>query len=622
MTQSKQTSDKQYDIFLSHNSEDKDAVSYLAGKLREAHYNPFLDTWHIIPGEPWQEAIEDALAQSRTCAVFLGGSKISPWQNEEMRSVLDRRTRDNHLRVIPVLLPGASDPEEGQMPPFLSRLALVDFRSGIDDSEGLRRLISGIEGLPPEPIGQPKPPGGLLDEVSPFSNDTFFMTVRRFLYLVRLRAVSPRILAAIITAIAIILAAYLLRPDTSPETANINCHRIADVPQDKTTFAIGYEMDTDENEKEWAQQITSALYQKFSHVDAVQGFFYGDSETAKECKADLDYWIEVDVKHSDTILVSANISEGTGAFRSKSTPESILVDPESPSIESQILVRQDKLFSDVLNEFQLQLSEDILHKINNTPTIHGEALSLNNSAYRRLLQFSNSSSEDGLSPEEVLSTAEKMLRDAIKLDARYADAHHNLGTIFYFREDFENAKNQYELALALLPNNPSYLYSLASVLELLDENQAAIQAFQRSWELDPLRDGISITLNNLGFTYLKIGELDNALAVLQEALDLEPNSGISHILYKNMGRVRLGQDQPEQAVLELTQALELANGPYPEASYYLAKAYQQLDQVEDACQVITALLTPITPGVSPEEVDEYTDKIKGLEGELNCLALD
>src|SRR5262245_63879511 len=81
-----------YDVFLSHASADKPAVEHLARKLREEGLEPFLDKWHLVPGEPWQEALEDALAQSRTCAVFLGKA-LGPWQNEEMRSALDEQVR-------------------------------------------------------------------------------------------------------------------------------------------------------------------------------------------------------------------------------------------------------------------------------------------------------------------------------------------------------------------------------------------------------------------------------------------------------------------------------------------------------------------------------------------------
>ncbi len=82
-----------YDVFLSHASADKPTVEVLARRLHEDGIEPFLDKWHLIPGEPWQEALEDALESSRTCAVFVG-AKLGPWQNEEMRAALDERVRD------------------------------------------------------------------------------------------------------------------------------------------------------------------------------------------------------------------------------------------------------------------------------------------------------------------------------------------------------------------------------------------------------------------------------------------------------------------------------------------------------------------------------------------------
>ncbi len=75
-----QPANPQYDVFLSHNSADKDAVIVLARRLRdEMGLMPFLDKWHLVPGQPWQEALESALDHSRTCAVFLGPNGIGPW---------------------------------------------------------------------------------------------------------------------------------------------------------------------------------------------------------------------------------------------------------------------------------------------------------------------------------------------------------------------------------------------------------------------------------------------------------------------------------------------------------------------------------------------------------------
>lgn len=141
-----------YDVFLCHSSADKQIVEALAQKLLSVNINPFLDIWNLVPGDPWQEGLEDALDQSRTCAVFIGPKGIAPWQNEEMRSALEDRVH-NRLRVIPVLLPGARESQVKKLPRFLRRLGWVDFRAGLGDDEAFHRLVSGIQGVPPRPGG-------------------------------------------------------------------------------------------------------------------------------------------------------------------------------------------------------------------------------------------------------------------------------------------------------------------------------------------------------------------------------------------------------------------------------------------------------------------------------------
>ncbi|HSS52488.1 MAG TPA: TIR domain-containing protein [Thermoanaerobaculia bacterium] len=138
-----------YDVFLSHSTADKPAVEKLAHKLRELGIKPFFDKWELIPGEPSQEALEKALDESRTCAVFLGTGVLGPWQTEEMRCALDEWVGNKAFRVIPVLLPGAPDPKERKMPRFLRRPTWVSFRAGLDDQEAFHALVSGIQGKPP-----------------------------------------------------------------------------------------------------------------------------------------------------------------------------------------------------------------------------------------------------------------------------------------------------------------------------------------------------------------------------------------------------------------------------------------------------------------------------------------
>ncbi|HEX4497160.1 MAG TPA: TIR domain-containing protein [Thermoanaerobaculia bacterium] len=140
-----------YDVFLSHATADKPVVEELARLLKKAGFEPWLDKWNLIPGEPWQEAIEKALEECATCAVFLGPSGTGPWQNEEMRAAIDRRVADRSrtFRVIPVLLPRSERGEPSRLPAFLRATTWVEFRDTLDDDKALHRLVSGIRGLPP-----------------------------------------------------------------------------------------------------------------------------------------------------------------------------------------------------------------------------------------------------------------------------------------------------------------------------------------------------------------------------------------------------------------------------------------------------------------------------------------
>src|SRR5512142_1454905 len=147
------TTSFKYHVFLSHNSADKPAVEELAVRLRREGIEPWLDKWNLIPGDPCQPAMERALTDCATCAVFIGPGGLGPWQNEEMRAAIDRRVgeRGDQFRVIPVLLPGTERPERGKLPLFLTTTTWVEFRRALDDEEAFRRLVCGIRGEEPGP---------------------------------------------------------------------------------------------------------------------------------------------------------------------------------------------------------------------------------------------------------------------------------------------------------------------------------------------------------------------------------------------------------------------------------------------------------------------------------------
>ncbi len=137
--------ESRYHVFLSHNHADQPAVADLARRLVEAGLHPWFAATHLIPGEPWQEAMEAALAASETVAVFVGPQGTGPWHNEEMRVAIEDAVHTG-TRVIPVLLPGA-DPD--RISPFLKRRTWVDFRADLGDEAAFQLLIAGIRGETP-----------------------------------------------------------------------------------------------------------------------------------------------------------------------------------------------------------------------------------------------------------------------------------------------------------------------------------------------------------------------------------------------------------------------------------------------------------------------------------------
>jgi formylglycine-generating enzyme required for sulfatase activity len=129
---------KSYAVFLSYNGEDRAAVEEIAVYLTDkASLHPWFDQWALIPGEPWVRNLERGLANSSSCAVFVGKSGQEPWQTPEVEAALCEQMRDPGFRVIPVLLPDA--PQQPKLPIFLAGNTWVDMRAGLDDDQALWR---------------------------------------------------------------------------------------------------------------------------------------------------------------------------------------------------------------------------------------------------------------------------------------------------------------------------------------------------------------------------------------------------------------------------------------------------------------------------------------------------
>jgi small GTP-binding protein len=130
-----------FDIFLCHNSNDKDQAKKIGEHLKEQGLLPWLDEWELRPGLPWQRLLEQQISQIKSAAVFVGKDGVGPWQHMELEAFL-REFVDRGCPVIPVLL--SNVPQEPELPIFLKNMTWVDFRKPTPDP--MKQLIWGITG--------------------------------------------------------------------------------------------------------------------------------------------------------------------------------------------------------------------------------------------------------------------------------------------------------------------------------------------------------------------------------------------------------------------------------------------------------------------------------------------
>ena len=132
-----------FDVFLAHNSTEKQFVRDLAEKLRHYALNPWLDEEQVPPGRWFQEVIEQAIPRIKSAAIVCGARGVGRWQALELRTFVSRCV-DEDIPVIPVLAPGVSELPAAFV--FLRELNWVRFEQS-RQPRALSRLVSGITGL-------------------------------------------------------------------------------------------------------------------------------------------------------------------------------------------------------------------------------------------------------------------------------------------------------------------------------------------------------------------------------------------------------------------------------------------------------------------------------------------
>lgn len=129
--------------FFSYSRDDSEFVLRLAGDLKAARASVWMDQLDIVPGQRWDRAVEDALANCPCMIVILSPASINSTNvMDEVSFALEERKT-----VIPVIHKNCTVPFR------LRRLQYVDFRQ--DYACGLRELLKTLAAEPK--VGQSTP---------------------------------------------------------------------------------------------------------------------------------------------------------------------------------------------------------------------------------------------------------------------------------------------------------------------------------------------------------------------------------------------------------------------------------------------------------------------------------
>ncbi|HYC91944.1 MAG TPA: TIR domain-containing protein [Thermoanaerobaculia bacterium] len=147
----------QFDLFLSHNSRDKELVEPVAERLLEEFgVVSWLDIWAIPAAADWRAEIERGLLACRGCMVFIGGSGWGEFHLAEARRALEHRAMREDFVVVPVVLPGARDEDLAVLAELFSERQRVDLTGAAAEEESLRRVAAAIRREQPFPLGRPR----------------------------------------------------------------------------------------------------------------------------------------------------------------------------------------------------------------------------------------------------------------------------------------------------------------------------------------------------------------------------------------------------------------------------------------------------------------------------------
>ena len=204
--------------------------------------------------------------------------------------------------------------------------------------------------------------------------------------------------------------------------------------------------------------------------------------------------------------------------------------------------------------------------------------------------------------QDSLGKAASAAEYALLLDDQSAEAYFALGRTKFKKRDHSGAETAFIRAIDLNPNYAPALSWLASAYDRQGREDEAFAILQKALELDPMSGELNTLMGHLQYLVTG-GDRDTAFKYWKRAMERDPDYRHS---YKFVGLYYWWIGQLDQAIPYIRKAVDLSTGPTKASPYIglLASTYVDIGDYESAAQLIrrTKELEPNKFGATNSEI--------------------
>lgn len=193
--------------------------------------------------------------------------------------------------------------------------------------------------------------------------------------------------------------------------------------------------------------------------------------------------------------------------------------------------------------------------------------------------------------KEVADKMRSLLETALSLDARLAEAHASLGSLYDHTWNWAAATTEFRKALELNPNYALAHHWNGLHLQFIGRNEESIKELKVALRLDPISP---ILIMNFGMRLAESGRIEEGIAQLKRCLEIEPDFSVAH---SQLGNLYVTQSKFAEGIAEHQLSLKTSRSPWPKAM--MAYAYALSNNRTRAREILTELEEDSRKGFVP-----------------------